>query len=372
MDRRQDDGRLVDGTLHVAEVDERDEPASRSGRRRRWLVAGAIAAAVGIVAATVAMAVGGSDDGQRVVVGRATLAVRAALDATMESGGYEIRFETESSGTAVGPQTVDGHGTINVRPYGLATVANVSGLGAILVRTDGVSIWEHGGGNYGLTPDGTEGPGQPLSGFAGLVESTIGRGPGAVSMLNLASPTGYLALASPSVTSATAAGTGTVDGVPVTYYAARVDLRRLADLPGLGAEQAHTIASAAATLDDAGYDGTDTRIAIDGTGYVVETVATTVFSDGARFRTHTVLSHFGCVGRVVMPDDVDATAPAPSTGCSAATSTTTAVTAPAAPSSTTVSSTSTTTTTTTVVPETLTSTSSSLPGATPTTSVGNG
>ena len=146
-------------TVEIAEVAEGDEPESRSGRRRPWLVAGAIAAGVGIVAATVAIAVGGSDDGQRVVVGHATLAVRAALDATMESGGYEIRFETESSGTAVGPQTVDGHGTINVRPYGLATVANVSGLGAILVRTDGVSIWEHGGGNYGLTPDGTEGPG---------------------------------------------------------------------------------------------------------------------------------------------------------------------------------------------------------------------
>ena len=40
-----------------------------------------------------------------------------------------------------------------------------------------------------------------------------------------------------------------------------------------------------------------------------------MFSDGARFRTHTVLSHFGCVGRVVMPDDQDVIAPAPSTGC---------------------------------------------------------
>ena len=277
----------------------------------------------------------------------------------MESGGYEIRFETESSGTPVGTQHVDGHGTVNVRPYGLATVANVTGLGAIIVRTDGESIWEHGGGNYGLTPDGTEGPGQPLSGFAGLVERTIGQGPGAVSMLNLASPTGYLALASPTVTAATAAGSGTVDGAPVTFYAARVDLRRLADLPDLGAEQRRTIVAAAAQLDQSGYDGTDVRIAIDGSGYVVETAAATEFADGARFRTHTVLSHFGCVGRVVMPDDPSA-APAPSDGCSgvAPTSTSTAPSSPSSSSSTTTttgrssSSSSSTTTTTSAAPQT--------------------
>jgi len=292
------------------------------------------------------------------VVGRDVLAVRAALDATMESGGYEIRFETESSGTAVGTQTVDGHGTLNVRPYALATVADVSHIGPILVRTDGVSIWEHGGADYGLTPDGTEGAGRPLSGFAGLVQSTIGQGPGAVSMLNLASPTGYLALASPSVTSATADGTGTVGGAPVTYYVAKVDLRRLAELRDLGAEQRRTITDAAAALDRAGYDGTDVRIAIDASGYVVETTASTVFGDGSRFRTHTVLTHFGCVGRVVMPD-APATAPAVTDGCDGAT----APTSPTTPSTTT-SSTSAPSGTTTTGPTTSTSV-----GAT-TTSVG--
>jgi hypothetical protein len=352
MDRRQDDE-----TPPLAEIEPRDTPVPTPGRRR-WLAVGAVVAVVVAVAAVIAFAVGGSGEGdeQHVVVGRATLAVRAAVDATMESGGYEMRFETESTGTAAGTQTVDGHGTVNVKPYGLATVANVSGLGSILVRTDGINLWEHGGGEYGLAPDGTEGPGQPLSGFAGLVESTIGHGPGAVSMLNLASPTGYLALASPTVSTATSVGTGTVDGAPVTYYVAKVDLRRLADLPDLGAEQRHTIADASAALDSVGYDGTDARIAVDESGYVVETTTTTVFADGARFRTHTVLSHFGCVGRIVMPGDPSTTLPAPSDGCVAATTTT----VPVESSSTTVSST-TTTTTSARPPVTETSTSSAVP-----------
>jgi len=345
MDRRQDE------TPQVADVEPRDErPAAAP--RRRWLVGGAVVIVVVLVAAGLAFAIGGSDGGQKVVVGRATLAVRAALDATMESGGYEIRFETESTGTSVGTQTVDGHGTINVRPYGLATVANVSGLGSILVRTDGVNLWEHGGGQYGLAVDGSEGPGQPLSGFAGLVASTIGAGPGAVSMLNLASPTGYLALASPTVSSATNAGTGTVDGAAVTFYAAKVDLRRLADLPDLGDEQRHTISDAATALDAAGYDGTDVRIAIDASGYVVETTAVTVFGNGARFRTHTVLSHFGCVGRVEIPGDTATSGPAASDGCAASADTSstslssTTTTLPAVSTTTAIDFTTSTTTTT--------------------------
>jgi len=347
MDRRQDDD-----ALHVADTDAQPEVSAPG--RRRWLVVGAIAAAVVLTGAGIAFAVGGDDDeGQRVSAGRAMLAVRAALDATMESGGYEIRFETQSTGTRSGTQTVEGHGTLNVRPYALTTVANVSGLGEITVRTDGISIWEHGGGQYGLLPDGTEGPGRALSGFAGLVESTLGEGPGAVSMLNLASPTGYLALAAPSVTSASAAGTGTVDGAPVTFYDAHVDLRRLADLPDLVEEQRSTIADASGTLDRAGYQGTDVRIAVDEHGYVVETTALTEFGDGARFRTHTVLSHFGCVGRVVMPDASAASTSGPSDGCDLVDGTTSS-TPSGGPSSTTVSSTS----TTTPVPETVTTTTS--------------
>jgi hypothetical protein len=355
MDRRQDE------TPQVAEVEPRDErPAAAS--RRRWLVGGAVVIVVVLVAAGLAFAIRDSDDGHKVVVGRATLAVRAALDATMESGGYEIRFETESTGTSVGTQTVDGHGTINVRPYGLATVANVSGLGSILVRTDGVNLWEHGGGQYGLAVDGSEGPGQPLSGFAGLVASTIGAGPGAVSMLNLASPTGYLALASPTVSSATNAGTGIVDGATVTYYAAKVDLRRLADLPNLGGEQRTTISDAATALDAAGYDGTDVRIAVDEAGYVVETTAVTVFGDGAQFRTHTVLSHFGCVGRVEIPGGTATTLPAPSDGCApvdgtASTTVTSTTTTLPTVSSTTAIDFTTSTTTTLPEPDTTTTTS---------------
>ena len=80
MDRRDDDD------PHVADLGEReDRPAPT---RRRALALTAVVAVVVLAAAGIAVAVGGGDDSHTVVVGRDMLAVRSALDATMESGGY--------------------------------------------------------------------------------------------------------------------------------------------------------------------------------------------------------------------------------------------------------------------------------------------
>ena len=56
------------------------------------------------------------------------------------------------------------------------------------------------------------------SGYAGSVEGTVGQVPGALDMQGLASGTGYLDLEAQEIQGAQPAGTGSVDGVPVTIY----------------------------------------------------------------------------------------------------------------------------------------------------------
>ena len=95
--------------------------------------------------------------------------------------------------------------------------ASINSLLDVSVRLDDENVWESGGADYG-SGSGRARPvhrrAQPLSGFAGLTESTIGNREGAIGMLGMASPSGYLDLESQSVTGAAQDGTGTVDGVP--------------------------------------------------------------------------------------------------------------------------------------------------------------
>ena len=239
-------------------------------------------AAVALVVAAVAV-VASDDDGSRaardakrptkvVTDPVAQRTVAAALGASTGTGGYEVAYDfvieppseldtscevrpgvshgngpgsdgDGSVATTVGGQsvvctgygggrvTVSGHGIVHLNPYLLETTSTVSGLGEVAVRTDGTQIVEQGGGNYGSLNDG-----QPLSGFASLVEGTFGQGPGALSMLGLASPTGYLSLSADAVTGVTAVGTGLVAGVPVTYYDVVSDTKAMQRLHGLTAE----------------------------------------------------------------------------------------------------------------------------------------
>ena len=93
------------------------------------------------------------------------------------------------------------------------------GLGEITLRDNGTDVWEFGGADYGLAPGSSEtGPGASLSGFAGLVEGTLGARQGALAMGGLSSPTGYLDLDQSMISGADQTGTGTVDGVAVTIY----------------------------------------------------------------------------------------------------------------------------------------------------------
>ena len=259
MDRRPDEDAVELATSSDATGPADDAAPPWPGRAARSCVV------IARSRAAIAFAVGGRDDSQQVVVGRATLAVRAALDATMESGGYEIRFETESTGTSGRdrrPSTATGRSTCGRTRS--ATVANVS-----RTRSDHRAHRrrQHLGarrcGDYGLA--GRRDRGCRASRCRGSRASSRARsaqGPGAVSMLNLASPTGYLALASPTVTCGRERDRDRRRRAGHVLRRPRSTCAELADLPDLGAEQRRTIDDAAAALDAPG-DGTDVRIAID-------------------------------------------------------------------------------------------------------------
>jgi hypothetical protein len=232
----------------------------------------------------------------------------------------------------------------------MVAVSEVSGLGSITIYVNGTTVWELGGGNYGSAG------GRPLSGFADLVEGTLGPAQGAVAMINLASRTGYLNLEQAAIRGAQVVGTGTVDGTTVTYYDVTIDVTALADAPDLTDEQRATIEHALPLLASAGYSGTDERIGIDDAGFIREVTATERFSDGSAYTRHTILSNFGCAADVTMPDEQPAATP-PTTPCPSSAPTTTTTTEPT--STTTSSTTTSSTTSTTTAPTTTSSTTTS-------------
>jgi hypothetical protein len=346
-----------------------DEPTDRA-HRSPWKARVFVAAIVVVVLVAVPVAVVLSRHPHRRVAIRVAKqsperTVLAALDATTNAGNYDMAYVVRTTPATVPTTTADncttvtsghnvtvscaggggpsqavdltGRGTVSLDPYAELTVSNVSSFGEITLRTDGTSVWEYGGADYGTSP-GTQGVGsQSLSGFAGIVVSTLGPGPGALSMIGLANPTGYLQLEKEAVTHAEAAGTGTVDGTAVAYFRVSIDIARILDAPGLSSEQRKTITSALQLLDQAGYRATDEKIGIDGAGFIRAATVLSRFADGSSMTRTTTLSNFGCAGTVVMPGRSAPTTTA-AAHCTGPDTTTTSTTAP----STTTADTSTT------------------------------
>ena len=185
------------------------------------------------------------------------------------------------------------------------------------IRLEGDRVWESGGAGYGMVPSADPvGSGQPLSGFAGLVEGTLGPREGALAMTRMASPNAYLALEQPTVTGATEAGTGTVDGVAVTNYTVDVDLHELVHSAGLSADETTTIEDALAVLDEEGYHGTTATVSVDADGLIRKVVSVTSFDDGGTVTHEATYSDFELRGPVPDHDDHDAAVvhrPRPST-----------------------------------------------------------
>jgi hypothetical protein len=210
--------------------------------------------------------------------------------------------------------SVTGTGTVDTDPFAMLAVSNVTGIGKVTIRDDGTNIWEFlGTDDGGLAPGPSDtGPGQSLTGFAGLVESTLGQRQGALAMGGLASPTGYLDLDQSMISAADQTGTGTVDGVPVTMYEISISPAQeanVANTPGYSAAQAEAVTDAAAILKQQGYTGTSEEISVDASGYIRQTRSTAHFSDGSSSTSQTTFSDFGCAGTVLMPGQSGPTAP---------------------------------------------------------------
>ena len=256
--------------------------------------------------------------GAKLASGPAQHRVLSALSATIASGSFNMTYSEEppttpTSGTSgVGPQglVISGQGTIDTNPFAMVAASNVPGFGLITTRADGTNVWEVGGGNYGLSPgSSSSGPGAPLSGFASLVEGTLGPRQGAIAMLGLANPTGYLELDQNAISAANQTGTGVVDGVPVTVYQVTIDPAQQADAPGATPEEAAAIRDALDVLQQQGYRGMTDTVSIDGAGYIRQLVAVASFTDGAIQTSEATLSDFGCAGRVLMPGQSGSTSP---------------------------------------------------------------
>ena len=218
---------------------------------------------------------------------------------------------------------ISGQGTIDTNPFAMVVNTQVPGLGQVTLRDDGTNVWEDlGGGDYGLSPGpGDDGPGSSLPDFSGLVEGTLGARQGALDMMVLANPTGYLELDENAITTADPLGTGTVDGVPVTVYQVSLDPAQEATVSGTNTSESTAIEDALEALKAEGYTGTTVKISIDAAGYIRQTVSTANFSDGASQTGETTFSDFGCAGTVLMPGQQGATSPP--TGCVSADGTTT-------------------------------------------------
>ncbi len=315
-----------------------------SGRRARSLVLVG-SAAVLIAVVTVPLLMGGTAKSGHLASRSkipSTLLVKLLADdanVTVASGSYDMTYDDTTTAPTSCPENgggtpqtlgasgtpvldcqndnafsdISGYGTVDTDPYAMMTVGQVGPLGTVTLYDDGTNVWEIGGGDYGLAGPGQAGPGAPLSGFATSVEGTLGREAGALSMQGLASGTGYLDLEAAEIQGALPAGTGTVDGVPVTIYKLSQTGLQDPDLNGLTTEQVATIRAADAIVEQSGFAGKTTWVSVDADGYIREQRTVYTLSDGSTVTQDTILSNFGCAGTVVMPGQTGSTGPAP--GC---------------------------------------------------------
>jgi hypothetical protein len=280
---------------------------------------------------------------------------------------------------------VQGNGTINANPMAMAASAGISSNGAsslqVGVRVDPTTVWEVSNTDNGLTPQSNDGAGQPLSGFAGLTEGTLGQREGAVAMMGMASPTGYLDLEQPAISAAAEVGPSTVDGVAVTQYELAIDPTALASAPGVSSEEANTINAAIAVLTAEGYTNIRDLVSIDASGFIRESSSTVAFSDGGSVTLDAHFSNFGCAGTVLMPGESGTSSPpatcnSPDTGVAPSTTTTTAASPPLTPTTISTQSgipiTTSTTTSSTLAPPTSTSSTTSTSPTTSKTPAPNG
>ncbi len=230
--------------------------------------------------------------------------------------GYQWKTETMCNGPVVqASPEVKGSGTINTSPFAMVASANIGTGLNVSVRANNSVIYEGGTGDTGLAPLASDAstPGNSLPGFAGITESTLGSREGAVGMMGLASPTGYLDLVQPAIGAASQTGTGTVDGVPVTIYQVTNDLSQLATAAGTSSAEAQAITDALTVLKGQGYVANTAVVSIDSAGFIRQVKSTDTFADGSTVTLMSTFSNFGCAGTVLMPGQTGSGVPP--TGC---------------------------------------------------------
>ena len=279
--------------------------------------------------------------------------------------GSTLRTETFCSGPTAAPDpVVEGGGVINTNPLAMVASADIGGGLDVSVRVDDANVYEGGSNDTGLAPLAGDAPGSgtSLPQFAGITEGTLGSREGAVAMMGMASPTGYLDLIQPAITAAAQTGTGTVDGVPVTNYQVTNDLSQLAGAAGTSTAESQTISAALGLLDAQGYTSNDVVVSIDGSGFIRQVRSTDAFSDGGTVTLEATFSNFGCAGTILMQGQTGSGVPP--AGCASpdgAPTTTTPSTAPGPTSNATPTTGPSITTTSTPTP------TSSVPSAAPST-----
>jgi hypothetical protein len=363
-----DDGTLGRGDGESSDegglwLDEADGVARRHPSRRRTGIVVGIAACVALIGVPVGLlaasgpAPSSSPSSRHEVIvstGVAKRSVLAALSATTDSGNFAFSYQLSETpyqsstpadgvscsgpgcGTPITQSTeVQGSGIINTNPMAMAASAGISSNGVsglqVGVRVDPTTVWEVGYADNGLTPQAGDAGGNDLPGFAGLVEGTLGSREGAVAMMGMASPTGYLDLVQPAITSANDVGTATVDGVAVTQYQLAIDPNSLATAPGTSTEEQSAITAAIQTLTGQGYQSIHDLVSVDASGFIRESVSTVTFSDGGTVTLDAHFSDFGCAGTVLMPGQDGASTPpsgcvSPDTGATTSTTSTTSTT----------------------------------------------
>ncbi len=268
--------------------------------------------------------------------------------------------QTVCTGGAAAPldPVVRGTGTINTGPFAMVASANIGSGLDVGVRVSSDVVYERASTDNGLAPASSDaaGSGTALPGFAGLTESTLGSREGAVAMMGMASPTGYLDLVQPAVGAASQTGTASVDGVPVTNYQVTNDLGQLAGAAGTSSAQAQAITDALGVLESQGYTANTAVVSIDGAGFIRQVKSTDTFRDGGSVTLSATFSDFGCAGTVLMPGQTGSGVPP--TGC----------TSPDVPGGSATNTPSAGGSTTTTVTPVTAGTSTTLPNPAPTTS----
>jgi hypothetical protein len=230
--------------------------------------------------------------------------------------GFEWKTQKVCSGPPEASNPlVQGGGVINTNPLGMVASANIGNGLDVSVRVDGTDVYEGASNDTGLAPQASDASasGTSLPGFASITESTLGEREGAVAMMGMASPTGYLDLIQPAISAAAKTGTGTVDGTPVTIYQISNNLDQLASAAGTTGAESQTITAALTLLKTQGYTSNSVVVSIDNAGYIRQVKSTDTFTDGSSVTLQATFSNFGCAGTVLMPGQSGSDTPP--TGC---------------------------------------------------------